>query len=247
MDDLVDRLKKIPAFKYHVHETEVCRMLHITATDGGVSARGRLSELLLALKEGHARLMMMDLEQGRSNAFNVHLLKHGRKEAFATDRLATVTKSNHVPCWVSFGLDQMDIKKQLKIMKSVTGEAPRMDKATSERRKATWLAWYQDKELGQEYNLSHLPTIARQYCDKWEAKIPENDDRSKRLDSHILQRIAIEIRLIHVACNRIPRRTRSDGLLPREVPIEESKEETKEMEESEDEHASPQKRRKSQK
>jgi hypothetical protein len=68
-----------------------------------------------------------------------------------------IKKVSHVPRWFSFGLDQkMNIKKQLKIMKSVTGEAPRMDKATSERRKATWLAWYQGKESGQEYNLSHL-------------------------------------------------------------------------------------------
>jgi hypothetical protein len=72
----------------------------------------------------------------------------------------------------------MTIKKQLQILKSVTGEAPRMDKAIAERRKATWLAWYKDKASGQEFNLSHLPTIARQYCDEWEAKIPENDDRS---------------------------------------------------------------------
>jgi hypothetical protein len=39
----------------------------------------------------------------------------------------------------------MNIKKQLQIIKSVTGKAPTMDKATAERQKATWLAWYQDK------------------------------------------------------------------------------------------------------
>jgi hypothetical protein len=191
MDNLVDRLKKLPTCKYHVHETEVCRILHIKVTGGGVSVRGKLSKLLLALREGHAHFMMMDLEQARSNVFNIHLSKRGRKEAFAMDKLATVKKSNHVPHWFSFCLGQMDIKKQLKITKWVIGEAPRMEKATLERRKATWLAWYHDKEPGREHKISHLPTIAREYCDKWEAKIPGINDRSKRLDPHILRRIAI--------------------------------------------------------
>jgi hypothetical protein len=114
-----------------------------------------------------------------------------------------------------------------------------MDKAIAGRRKATRLAWYKDKEPGPEFNLSHLPTIARQCCDKWEAKLPENDDRSMRIDPHILRRIAKEIRLIILTCNRIPRKTRRDGLLHREEPTEESQEETKETDESEQEHASP--------
>jgi hypothetical protein len=213
MDNLTDRLKKLPPSKHHVHETEVCGMLKIRASDDGVSARGGLSNLILALRQGHAGCMTMDLAQGVPNAFDIHLLTHGKKEAFSTNRLAARTKVNHASCWFSFGLDQMNIKKQLKIMKSVTGEAPRMDKAIAEWRKATWLAWYQGKDLGQEFKMSHLPTIARQYCDEWDAKIPENEDISNRIDQDILRRIAKEIRLILRACNRISRKTRSDELL----------------------------------
>jgi hypothetical protein len=177
MDDLIDRLKKLPPCKYHVHEIEVCQILQLKGTDGGASVRGKPSPLILAMRQGHAGCTIIDLERGVSHDFNIHLIKRGKKEAFATDRLATSLKVNHVPCWFSFGLDQMTIKKQLQILKSVTGEVPRMDKAIAERRKVTWLAWYKDKALGREFNLSHLPTIARQYCDEWEAKIPENDDR----------------------------------------------------------------------
>jgi hypothetical protein len=163
MDDLVDRLKKLPPSKHHVHETEACQMLKIRAANGGNSARDKLSESMSTLRQGHAGTMMIDLfAQGVPNDFNIHLMEHGKREAFATDRLdrlAAAGKVNRAPRWFSFGLHCMDIKKQLQIMKSVTGEAPTMDKATAERRKATWLAWH-DNVPEQEFKRRHLPTIA---------------------------------------------------------------------------------------
>jgi hypothetical protein len=110
MDNLIDRLKKLPPCQYHVHETEVCRILQLKGTDGGASVRGKLSWLIFALRQGHAGCTMIDLERGVPNDFNIHLIKRGKKEAFATDRLATHLKVNHVPRWFSFGLDQMTIK-----------------------------------------------------------------------------------------------------------------------------------------
>jgi hypothetical protein len=95
MDNLVDRLKKLPTCKYHVHETEVCRILHIKVTGGGVSVRGKLSKLLLALREGHAHFMMMGPGASKVECLQhppIETWKEGRKEAFAMDQLATVKK-----------------------------------------------------------------------------------------------------------------------------------------------------------
>jgi hypothetical protein len=131
MDNLIDRLKKLPPSKYHVHETEVCQILGIQSINGGASTRGRLSQLILALRRGHAGCTMINLERGVPNGFNIHLLKHGKKEAFTTDRHAPTLKVYHALCWFSFGLDHVNIKEQLQIIKSVTGETPAMDKATS--------------------------------------------------------------------------------------------------------------------
>jgi hypothetical protein len=50
MDNLIDHLKKLPSSKYHVHETEACRMLEIKAADGGASSCSQPSELTSALK-----------------------------------------------------------------------------------------------------------------------------------------------------------------------------------------------------
>jgi hypothetical protein len=86
--DFLDRLKKLPPSKYHVHETEVCQMIQIKATDGGVSARGKLSQLILALRLGRGGCMVMDLKQGLPSACNIHPLNHGKQEAFATDLLS---------------------------------------------------------------------------------------------------------------------------------------------------------------
>jgi hypothetical protein len=89
MDNLIDRFKKLPPCKYHVHETEICRILQLKGTDGGASVRGKLSRLILTLRQGHAGCTMIDLERGVPNDFNIHLIKRGKKEAFATERLAT--------------------------------------------------------------------------------------------------------------------------------------------------------------
>eukprot|EP00978_Attheya_sp_CCMP212_P002263 scaffold4659_cov73-Attheya_sp.AAC.3 len=104
----------------------------------------------------------------------------------------------------------MDTRKQIAIMKTVTGEAPRMYKATAEKRKNIWVAWYH-KEYTQEFEASqHLLTIARQFHDEWDVVIPEDDDISKQIDPKILQSVANEIRHILQACNRVSRRaTRS--------------------------------------
>eukprot|EP00978_Attheya_sp_CCMP212_P032757 scaffold129363_cov50-Attheya_sp.AAC.1 len=104
----------------------------------------------------------------------------------------------------------MEIKTQIAIMKTVTGEAPRMDKATAEKRKNIWVAWYH-KESTQEFEMSqHLPTIARQFHDELDVVIPADDDISKQIDPKILESVAQEIRHIILACNRVSRKaTRS--------------------------------------
>jgi hypothetical protein len=155
MDNLIDHLKKLPSRKCHVHETEACRMFKIKAADGGASSHSQLSELMSALKKGDAGCMIDMQQQGVPNAFNIHLFRHEKKEAFTTNRLAANEKVNREPRWFSFGLKQMDIKKQLLIMKSVAGEASRMDKPTAERRKAIWLDWH-NNVLTREFEESHL-------------------------------------------------------------------------------------------
>ena len=241
MDALVDRFKKLPASKYHVHESVVCQMLHITGTDGA-SARSKLSNFILALR-GPAYGMIDLMVQG--NDLKIHVALHGQKEAFQTNLLADIATVFREPRWFSFGLQQMGIKKQLIIMKAVTGEARKMDKAISDRRKAIWLDWYNNVST-REFESSHLPIIAQQYCDEWEAPAKEGllaaakDGRSlTRIDAQILRCIAKEIRAILLACNRVVRtRTRSHGHHPREEPSGESKE----IEESEEVSVSPPKR-----
>ena len=95
------------------------------------------------------------MEQG--NKLKIHVVKHGQKEAFQISLLAVKTTVNREPRWFSFGLEQMALEKQLLVMKSVTGEARMMDKATADRRKAIWL--------------DHPPTIAQQHCVEWEAQV----------------------------------------------------------------------------
>jgi hypothetical protein len=236
MDNLIDHLKKLPSSKYHVHETEACRMLKIKAADGGASSCSQTS----ALKKGDAGCMIDMEQQGVPNAFNIHLFRHGKKEAFTTNRLAANKKVNGEPRWFSFGLKQMDIKKQLLIMKSVTGKASRMDKPTAERRKAIWLDWHNNVST-REFEESHLPFIAHQHRDEWEAKMPADDGiSSTRIDAQILRGVAKETRAILVAGNQnlISRTTKSHGRLPNEEPSGESKE----SEELEEEHVSPPKR-----
>jgi hypothetical protein len=103
MDALVDRLRKLPASKYHVHESAVCQRLHIKATDG-TSAGSQLTNFILALR-GHAHGMIDLMEQG--NKLKIHVVKHGQKEAFQTSLLAVKTTVNREPRWFSFGLEQM--------------------------------------------------------------------------------------------------------------------------------------------
>lgn len=114
---------------------------------------------------------------------------------------------NREPHWLSFGVEQMDIKEQLLIMKSVTGKARRMDKATSDRRKAIWLDWH-DNVSTREFEASHLPSIAQQCCDKWEApakdgmSAPAKDGTSSmQINPHVLRCAAKETRAILLACD----------------------------------------------
>ena len=199
-------------------------MLDIKATDEA-SAWSKLSDFILAQRGHHAYGMIDLMDEG--NKLKIHLAAHGQKEAFQTNFLAVKATVNQEPRWFLFGLKQMGIKKQLLIVKSVTGKARRMEKAISDQRKAIWLDWY-NNVLMQEFEASHLPTIAHQYCDKWEAPAkegilaPAKDGRSSRqIYVQILQCIAKEMRAILLACDPVPRtrtRTRRLGCHPREEP-----------------------------
>jgi hypothetical protein len=184
----------------------------------------------IGTEKGDAGCMIDMEQQGVPNSFNIHIFRHGKKEAFTTNRLAANKKVNREPRWFSFGLKQMDIKKQLLIMKSVTGEATCFE-----------VGWTSCDVSTREFEESHLPFIAHQCRDEWEAKMPADDGMSStRIDAQILRGVAKEIRAILVAGdqNRISRTRRSHGRLPNEEPSGESKE----SEELEEEHVSPPKR-----
>ena len=141
-------------------------------TTNAMSKRGMISALVRAL-----RGRMIDLEQ-QENEFNICIFKHGKKEEFETNRGALNPTVSQEPRWFSFGPDQMDIKKQLAIMKAVTGEAPRMDNAIAEQRKKIWRAWYRNDSTIEFQTRKHLPTIAREFRGEWEAVIPVDNDVS---------------------------------------------------------------------
>jgi hypothetical protein len=203
MDALIDGLKYIQTSKYHVHETVVCLLVGIKQTDA-VSTRSMLSQNIVALRSN-----LIDLEE-QENDFNIHIFQHGNRESFSNNLLASNPTVNHEPHWFSFGSSQMKIKKQIAIMKTVTGKAPRLDKAIAKKWQNIWVAWYH-KESVKEFEMhQHLPTIARQFCDKWVTFIPEVEDISKRMDPEILNSVAKEIRHILHTCNQVSRRvTRS--------------------------------------
>ena len=205
MDDVIERLRNLPTSKYHVHEIVVCRMLRIKATDT-VSKKSMISELIVVLRGR----MAIDLEQ-QKNEFNICIFKHGKKEEFKTNLSASHLTVSREPRWFSFGPGQMNIKKQIAIMKAVTGEATKMDKATAEKRKNIWRAWYRNESTVEFETQDHLPTIVLQFHGEWEEAIPVDADLSKQIDPQVLSSVSKEIRCILRACNRVTMGTRSHG------------------------------------
>jgi hypothetical protein len=82
-----------------------------------VSTQGMLSEFLVILRGN-----MIDLEE-QENDFNMRIFQHGDRETFANSWLAGKSTVSQVPRWFSFGSGQINIRKQIAIMKTVTGEA----------------------------------------------------------------------------------------------------------------------------
>jgi hypothetical protein len=72
----------------------------------------------------------IDLKSSESNELNIHCLEHGERDLFLTtgDLKSAETTVTAVPRYFSFGADVVDIKIQMSILRSVTGEDPYLDR-----------------------------------------------------------------------------------------------------------------------
>jgi hypothetical protein len=95
-----------------------------------------------------------------------------KKESFSTtgDLKATKTSVTTQPRYFSFGTDAIiDIKIQMSILQSVTGEDPYLDRDTAMKRASLWKGWYlQAANNSRQFVMHHLPTIACDFVHVWE-------------------------------------------------------------------------------
>jgi hypothetical protein len=157
------------------------------------------------------------LKSRESNELNIHCLEHGQRELFFTtgDLKAAETTVTAVPRYFSFGQDVIDIKLQMSILRSVTGEDPYLDRETAINRGSLWKGWYLNKAReSRQFVLHHLPIIARKYVHVWGLEFILVDDNDV-ISQHFLRQIDDQIRkLIHYSNQAPVAQLRTSGALP---------------------------------
>jgi hypothetical protein len=113
----------------------------------------------------------IDLKSSESNELNIHCLEHGQHNSFLTTgdlKAAETAVTAAVPRYFSFGADVVDIKMQMPILRSDTGEYPYLDRETAINRGSLWKGWYLNKSRdSRQFLLHHLPAIACKYVQVW--------------------------------------------------------------------------------
>jgi hypothetical protein len=113
----------------------------------------------------------MDLTTFESNDLGIHCLEHGQTQPFSTagDLNAKKTYVNARPRYFSVGKDVIEIKIQISILRSVTGEDQSLNSDTARDRGSIWKGWYSKYPIeSRKFRLSHLPAIAKDFEHVWE-------------------------------------------------------------------------------
>ena len=163
---IMDAIGGIKATKWWVHESVVCKMSNIRPREGKAIWQW-LTLVLLSLKKSYignkkdgikTGRPAIDLKSRESNELNIHCLEHGQRELFfmTGDLKAAETTVTAVPRYFSFGQDVIDIKLQMSILWSVTGEDPYLDRETAINRGSLWKGWYLNKARESWIKLENL-------------------------------------------------------------------------------------------
>jgi hypothetical protein len=148
---VIDAIGRMKPTKWWIHETVVCKMANIRPMEGKV-VRQWLTLVLDSLKKNYIenkkggiktgpRHPTIALMSSESNELRIHCLEHGQGKSFLTtgDLKATKTSVTAMPRYFSFGTDVINIKIQMSIMRSVTGQQDRsLDHDTSINRGSLW-------------------------------------------------------------------------------------------------------------
>jgi len=207
MDEKISRFVRIRHRKWWIHETAVCKMLHVVPKDG-LSVRDQLTVIVRALKTGYignkeddkmTKLGRVDLSS--DNRYDIRMEQHGDREEFRGNNLSSSAVSAR-PRFFCFGFTRRTIKigTQLTIMRKITRTERNLDPVVARRCQSFWHAWFDEEECDEvsEFVEKDLTAVALGYAQFWDTEIPAG---TIEIPPTVLEAIGEEIRDILRACN----------------------------------------------